>query len=136
MSIMRNQYLYIICLILLVSCKKFSSSTNSFSGTQVIESEYEYENQDGFPDGTYSATVDYHNEETDYSATYTLEVEVEDNEVTIIYFPNGGYLDGDTIWSDKLDSDGYVFVSGEEGKSYFVQLDLDNNYYDDDFQYQ
>jgi hypothetical protein len=88
------------------------------------ENEYNYDSGNNlFEDGTYSATVDYYNPETDYSATYTLDVEVESNEVTIIYFPNDGYLDEDHISPDELDESGYVIIEGEEGKSYEVQID-------------
>jgi hypothetical protein len=86
-------------------------------------SDYYEEEREGFEDGTYSATVDYYNPETGYSATYTLDVEVEDNQVTIIYFPNDGYLDDDHIWPDELDADGFVSIEGEEGKTYDVQID-------------
>jgi hypothetical protein len=88
------------------------------------ESEYYYEEEiDGYEDGTYTATVYYNNPVTSYSATYTLDVEVEDNEVTVIYFPNDGYLDYDHIWPEELDDDGYVMIYGEEGKTYEIQID-------------
>ncbi len=77
----------------------------------------------GFEDGIYSATVDYYNPETGYSATYTLDVEVEDNQVTVIYFPNGGYLDDDHIWPADLDDSGFASVEGKDGKTYDVQID-------------
>ena len=77
-----------------------------------------------FEDGTYSATVDYYNPETGYSETYTLDVEVEDNQLTIIYFPNGGYIDSDHIWPEELDEYGFVSIQGEEGKAYDVQIDF------------
>ena len=87
------------------------------------EIELNEEKQDkGFEDGIYSATVDYYNPETGYSATYALDVEVEDNQVTVIYFPNGGYLDNGHIWIDELDEDGFVNIEGEEGKTYEVQI--------------
>ncbi len=80
------------------------------------------EQEDGYEDGTYLASVDYYNPETGYSATYTLNVEVTDNEVTVIYFPNDGYLDEDHIWPTALDSFGYASVDGENGKTYEVQI--------------
>lgn len=46
-----------------------------------------------YGDGTYSASVDYYNSETGYSATYNLEVEVQDCQIVQINFPNDGYLD-------------------------------------------
>lgn len=84
--------------------------------------EEEEEQDEGFEDGTYTATVDYYNPETGYSATYTLDVEVEDNQVTIIYFPNDGYLDDDHIWPDYLDESGFVSIEGEDGKTYDIQI--------------
>jgi len=74
--------------------------------------------------GTYSASVDYYNPTTGYSATYSLDVEVEYGEVTVIYFPNDGYLDDDHIYPSELDDYGWVEIEGEEGKTYEVQLDF------------
>ncbi len=75
-------------------------------------------------DGTYSATVYYNNSETNYSATYTLDVEVQDCQVVQIYFNNGGYLDEDHISYADIDQYGYAYVYGEGGKSYEVQIDI------------
>ncbi|WP_028375599.1 hypothetical protein [Leeuwenhoekiella sp. MAR_2009_132] len=126
---------YILFLAFLsLSCKENKPGNNPYNNSQE-EKQYYYEDEevedgyynedeiDGYQDGTYSATVYYNNPETSYSATYTLDVEVEDNEVTVIYFPNDGYLDYDHIWPDELDDYGYVIISGEEGKTYEIQID-------------
>jgi len=76
-----------------------------------------------FDDGTHSATVDYYNSETGHSATYTLDVEVQDCQVVQINFPSGGYLDEDHITAAELDADGHATVEGEDGKTYEVQID-------------
>ena len=76
-----------------------------------------------FEDGTYSATVDYNNPETGYSATYTLDVEVQDCQVVQINFPNDGYLDDDHISYADIDEDGNASVEGEDGKTYEIQID-------------
>jgi hypothetical protein len=76
-----------------------------------------------FEDGTYSATVDYNNSETGYSATYTLDVEVQDCQIVQINFPNDGYLDGDHISYADIDENGNASVDGEDGKSYEIQID-------------
>ena len=128
-------YIFVI-VTLLISCNNSndSSSNDESSNSYNENSDYdEYENDDyeeeyseeevAFEDGTYSATVDYYNPETGYSATYTLDVEVEDNQVTIIYFPNDGYLDDDNIWPDYLDESGFVSIQGEDGKTYDIQID-------------
>ena len=126
-------YIFVI-VTLLISCNNSndSSSNDESSNSYNENSDYdEYENDDyeaeeqeeAFEDGTYSASVDYYNPETGYSATYTLDVEVEDNQVTIIYFPNDGYLDDDHIWPDYLDESGFVSIQGEDGKTYDIQID-------------
>jgi hypothetical protein len=74
-------------------------------------------------DGTYSATVGYNNSETGYSATYTLDVDVEDCQVVQINFPNDGYLDEDHISAADIDEDGNANVDGEDGKTYDIQID-------------
>jgi hypothetical protein len=77
----------------------------------------------GLDDGTYSATVGYNNSETGYSATYTLDVDVEDCQVIQINFPNDGYLDQDHISAADIDEDGNANVDGEDGKTYEIQID-------------
>lgn len=74
-------------------------------------------------DGTYSATVDYNNPSTGYSATYTLDVEVSDGQVVQINFPNDGYLDEDHITAADIDEDGIATVEGEDGKTYEVHIE-------------
>lgn len=77
----------------------------------------------GFDDGSYSASVDYNNPETGYSATYTLDVDIEDCQVVQINFPNDGYLDEDHITAADLDEDGNASVDGEDGKTYEIKID-------------
>ncbi|MBI2274711.1 MAG: hypothetical protein HYU70_13010 [Bacteroidetes bacterium] len=77
-------------------------------------------------DGTYSATVDYYNPETDFSNTYTLDVVVEDCQVIQINFPAGGWLDEDHISPADIDTDGDASVEGEDGKTYEVHLEERN----------
>ena len=75
-------------------------------------------------DGTHSATVYYNNPQTGYSATYTLDVEVEDGQVIQIDFPNGGYIDSDHITPEALNSDGECTIYGDDGKTYVIHIDL------------
>ena len=72
---------------------------------------------------TYPATVEYHNGSTGYSASYNLDVTVENNQVTKIEFPNGGELNEDHITAEELDDDGNATVQGENGKTYDVHID-------------
>lgn len=137
---MKNKITFFYCLILvcfITSCTSktenrqgSNSSTNSYSSSSsnyddVDESEEtnEYSADCKFEDGTYSATVDYNNPETGYSATYTLDVEVQDCQVVQINFPNDGYLDEDHISYADIDENGNATVDGEDGKTYEIQID-------------
>ena len=135
---------FVLFLCLFTSCssksndKSNESLTNSFLTEQENnEEEASYKsNESGneenseetnsgctFKDGNYSATVDYNNPETGYSATYTLDVEVQDCQVIQINFPNDGYLDEDHISYADIDEDGRASVYGEDGKTYEIQID-------------
>jgi hypothetical protein len=113
------------------SSKPENSSTQSSSSyysneennDESDEENDEYSNGCKFENGTYSATVDYFNPETGYSATYTLDVEVQDCQIVQINFPNDGYLDEDHISYADIDEDGNAIVEGEDGKSYEIQID-------------
>ena len=109
------------------SCSSDSNSNDAYDSENNLEEESiedeEIVNENLFEDGTYTATVEYYNPDTDYSNTYDLEVEVEDNQVTVIYFPNDGYLDDDHIWPAEIDEDGYAYIEGENGKTYEIYIE-------------
>jgi hypothetical protein len=75
-----------------------------------------------FPDGNYSADVDYYNPETGHFASYSLTVEVQDCQVVQINFPNGGWIDSDHISPEDLDDSGRASIDGEDGKTFDVQI--------------
>lgn len=60
-----------------------------------------------YPDGTYCAEVEYYNPNTGARNTYDLDVEVEEGDLTVINWPNGGWLD-DTHFSPENISAGEV----------------------------
>lgn len=93
------------------------STATSINSLNIAVDDCEYE------DGRHGATVSYTNPDTGHSATYSLDVEVDDCEVTVIYFPKGGWLDDSHISSGELDDDGYTVVSDQEGRTFEVQLD-------------
>ena len=101
----------------------FSTDSEYSNGT---DDELTDESSDGSEvgDGTHSATVYYNNPQTGYSATYTLDVEVEDGQVVQIDFPNGGYIDSDHITPEALNSDGECTIYGDDGKTYVIHIDL------------
>lgn len=115
------------CLIFSCSSRsdRIRANENSNSSFNSEEEDENNENNSGckYEDGTYSATVDYNNSETGYSATYTLDVDVQDCQIVQINFPNDGYLDEDHISNADIDEDGSASVDGEDGKTYEIQID-------------
>jgi hypothetical protein len=137
---MKKLLIATLCGFILVSCasktEKQTDESNSSSNNSVYENNTpqnsDEETAEGitnnptdckFEDGTYSATVDYNNPETGYSATYTLDVEVQDCQIVQINFPNDGYLDDNHISYADIDDEGNALVYGENGKTYEVQID-------------
>jgi len=130
---------YVLIILVFISCTSKSDINNegSISSEQNIDEtvindsdnysdEVYSEDSDlgcKFEDGTYSATVEYDNPETGYSATYNLDIEVQDCQVVQINFPNDGYLDEDHISYADIDEDGTALVYGEDGKTYEIQID-------------
>lgn len=126
-----KKYLLIIALIFIYSCTEHKSSSSSrYQDTEYEESEDYDEDEDsieeeeGYPDGTYDATIRVYNPNTGHNATYTLEVEVEveNEELTKIYWNNGGWLD-DSHFSPADISDGTASFTDDRGYEYRVELD-------------
>lgn len=107
----------LVCILL--SCGNSSKSQQYNS----IEDEEYYDNEgNSIEDGTYSADVDYYNQETGYSATYTLDVEVQEGCITTIYFPNDGYLDDSHIDGTELDDEGNCVICDDEGREFSIHI--------------
>ncbi|MBB4636602.1 hypothetical protein [Longimicrobium terrae] len=83
--------------------------------------EYERDEEPAYSDGTHLAAVQYFNPETGYSASYDLDVEVEDGAVVQIDFPDGGWEDD---FSDgEIDDDGSAFVEDADGRQFSIQVE-------------
>lgn len=106
------KYLYFTALLLIIGCKENNSSNYENDSEEVYETE-------GYSDGTYCAEVDYYYSETGTSSSYTLEVEIEDNELTVIHWPNGGWLDS-SHFSPQDISDGETSFTSDAGVDYKV----------------
>ncbi len=89
-------------------------------GNNHSSSDY-YSEKDGYEDGTYCAEIDYYYSETGTSSTYTLEVDIENNELTVIHWPNGGWLD-DSHFSPPDISDGQASFTSGRGVDYTVSI--------------
>lgn len=110
------------------------------NGNDEVEEGYEkddyYSEEDGYEDGTYCATVTYYNPNTGTRSDYTLEVEVESNELVKIYWPNGGWLDEDHFSAQELDEDGYCSFTSDKGYEYSIQITGTDCAFTDDSRFQ
>jgi hypothetical protein len=104
------KYLYFI-LLLLVSC-----------GGGETAADVEENDLPKYPDGTYCANVDYYNSSTGTRRTYTLNVEVESNEVTKIIFGNGGYLDNRHITPETLSNGGNCSITDDKNRTFDISI--------------
>lgn len=99
------------------------------------EDDYNSE-EDGYEDGTYCAEVSYYNSSTGTNNTYILEVEVESNELTTIYWSNSGLLDEDHFYPESLDESGYCSFTSDKGYEYEIQIIGQNCEYNDQASFQ
>lgn len=75
----------------------------------------------GHADGDYCAEVGYYNPNNGTESNYTLTVEVLDNTVVGINFPDGGYLN-DEIPTGSLNSSGEASFTLDNGTEYNVEI--------------
>lgn len=117
----------LILIILLISCKENKSNKIDNEEIQVenIETndeELSYnENSNEYSDGTYCAEVEYYNPSTGTRNTYDLDVEVESGELTVIHWPNSGWLDNSHFHPEDI-TDGECEFKSDRGYRYTVTL--------------
>ncbi len=111
-------------LILLVSC-----SDSYYNDEEIEEEDDSTEDVYGYKDGIYCAEVEYYYSKTGTKSNYTLHVEIYNNDLIKIFWPNGGWLDNShfnpqSISSGKVDFSSFegvdytVTIVGEEGDCY------------------
>ena len=109
------KHFYIFCsLLLFISCKQTSKSSEEYSANSSEEIQ-------GYEDGEYCAEIDYYYSKTGTRSTYTLKVDIENNELTKIYWPNGGWLDSSHFYPPDI-SDGYASFESDQGVEYDVRI--------------
>src|SRR5690606_2376512 len=110
-------------LLLTISLSIFFSCSKSESAD--VNSTYEFTSSEdvdeGYKDGEYCAEVDYYKPNSGTQSSYTITVEVSDNAVSRINFPNGGYID-DEISDGSLDSSGEASFTNNKGYQYNVKI--------------
>lgn len=99
-----------------------SSNNNESQTEEEEEATVEPKQDKGYSSGTYCANVEYFNPRTGTNSNYTLNVEVEDNQVTRIYFGHGGWLDSDHMTPQELDGDGTCTITSDKGYQYEIEI--------------
>ncbi|HRN70924.1 MAG TPA: hypothetical protein PLS49_07135 [Candidatus Woesebacteria bacterium] len=117
---MKNHNLFFVISILTIFFLNIGCNNNRSRDSEVIDEDYSAEN--GYEDGTHCAEVTYYNPNTGTNNTYTLEVEVENNELITIYWSNGGWLDEDHFSAETLDDNGYCSFTSDKGYEYEIQI--------------
>lgn len=107
-------FLFLAFIAILAACSDEGSHEASHEGDEEEESY-------GYSDGTYCAELEYYYSETGTRSTYTLEVEIESNELVKIYWPNGGWLD-DSHFDTPDISDGTASFRSYERVDYEVSI--------------
>ena len=106
------------------SCSKKTSVENADYGIASFDKEMSVDEdleEDNYPDGTYCVEVKYYNPNTGRESEYTLTADVENGEIVLINFPNGGYFD-DEITDGSLDENGFASFTSYKGYEYEVQI--------------
>lgn len=104
----------ILFTLLFVECKK----SNNYNSQEYTLGDFE---EDRYPDGTYCAEIDYYYSETGTNSTYTLLVEIENNELIEIHWPNGGWLD-DSHFTPPDISGGEASFTSDRGVDYTIKI--------------
>lgn len=72
-------------------------------------------------DGSYCAEIDRYNPKTCKESAYTLLVDIDDNFLDAVHWPNGGHSDSDDFGTVKFDSKNVSF-SDIKGTQYKIEI--------------
>jgi len=129
---MKNRRIVALVSIVLTSLFFLNSCSSAVKDNEEIEYAIEGQTVNGFEDGTYCADVSYYNPNTRTSSDYTLEVEVESNEVVQINFGNGGWLDSDHMSPEVLNNEGNCTITSDRNYEYAIKITGKDCGYSDD----
>lgn len=111
---MKNRCSLILSLIILTGLLSCENDKNSADLKEMISC--------SIPDGSYTAHVFYENLFTNYSSTYTLDVDVMNNQLIVLYFPNLEYLDENDFSSQYQDSNCLIHMIDKKGRNFTIQV--------------
>ena len=119
---MRQKIFYGILLsIVFLIAKSCIKSCSRNENSDINANQMEIDSQK-YPDGTYSADVEYYNNNTGTRNSYKLNVEVEGHKITLIHWPNGGWLDDSHFDPEELDNFGTCSFTSDAGYEYSIKI--------------
>lgn len=123
-----------MCIYLFTCCKSdinkgnYAYSTEDNANSVYEKSEQQNMLEDGedddgyeYKDGMYCASVEYYNPNTGTSGSYTLNIEVENDNLVTIHWPNGGWLDESHFISEDI-SNGSCSFTSDKGNEYNITI--------------
>lgn len=123
-----------MCIYLFTSCKSdvnkgyYAYSTEDNPNSVYEKSEQQNmledeEDDDGYEykDGMYCASVEYYNPNTGTSGSYTLNIEVENDNLVTIHWSNGCWLDESHFISEDISNGSCSFIS-DKGNEYNLTI--------------
>lgn len=115
--------LLLLTLTLLYSCKEKQAKTVSYDSQESNSIDDKFAlGEEGYSDGEYCADVEYYNPNTGTDNTYTLTVEVQDGLLTVIHWPNGGWLDESHFSAPEVDENGEASFTSDKGYDYTISI--------------
>jgi hypothetical protein len=94
-----------------------SSSTETNTNNKISE-----EDEENYPDAKYCANVSYYNPNTETQSSYRLTVDIKNNKVIALDWPNGGRLEEDHFSGAELDEEGHTTFESDKGYNYDIQI--------------
>jgi len=118
-----KKYLIFLFICLVLACGDASqSSTYKNDDENSSQLDGEPKKNGTYADGTYCSDVEYYYSETGTRSNYQLNVDVENNEVVKIHWPNSGWLDEDHFRAESLDGDGSCSFRTDKGVQFSIKI--------------
>ncbi len=100
-----------------------ATNCNNNKTESAYSSEINYQEDEIYSDGQYCALITYYNPNTGTRSNYDLTIEIEDGLLTVIHWPNGGWLDESHFTPEEVDENGDVAFTTDRGYQYQVHVE-------------
>lgn len=121
-----KQIRFILLIAFATGCKYFNPGypTNAVSAPEKSASAYKSDKV--YENGTYCATIEYFNPDTEANSTCNLSVEVQNNELVHINSCDCNWADKSQFVATKLDETGSAIFTGNKSSEFTITIDDKN----------